>query len=289
MSTADAVEVVVAGADVDLASGLLWAAGVAAVAEDPRPDGRVVLRADVPPGGLGAVRAALAGRWPVVPVVVDDGLDGWRDHARSVRAGRRLVVHPPWVPSGPPSGDDVVLEVDPGRAFGHGAHPTTRLCLAAVEEAVGARSGAHVLDVGCGSGVLAVAAARLGSPRVVAVDVDPEAVEVTRANADRNGVAGTVAAHLVGDVATGDARLGGDPLGDVEGRFDVVVANIGEAALVGLARHLVARLAPGGTLVLSGLLDPPPARVVDAYVRLGVATPRTTALDGWTALTSTAT
>jgi ribosomal protein L11 methyltransferase len=254
------LDVVVAADEVDLASGLLWGAGVAAVAEHPEPDGRVRLRAE---GETDAVREVLGGRWPAVEVeVADDGLDAWRAHAAVVTVGR-LVVRPPWVPLGEVGDDAVVLEVDPGRTFGHGAHPTTRLCLAALDELVG--PGTTVLDVGCGSGVLAVASARLGAGQVVAVDIDPAAVEATAANAARNGVAV-------------DASL--DPPAAVDGRFDVVVANIGAAALVALAPALVARLAPGGTLVLSGLLDPPPPAVAAAFS----GAPEVRTNSGWTAL-----
>lgn len=272
--TARAVEVVVAPDEADLASGLLWGAGVAAVAEHPEDGGRVRLRADVPHGGVDAVRAALGGRWPVAEVRVDDGLDAWRAHAQVVRAGRRLVVRPPWVPPGQVGPDDVVVEIDPGPTFGHGAHPTTRLCLAALEEELAARPGATVLDVGCGSGVLAVAAARLGASRVVAVDVDPAAVEVTRANAAANGVADRVSAALV-------APREGSMASVAEG-FDVAVANIGAAALVSLGPDLVSRVAPGGALVLSGLLDPPPPEVAAAYSELDE--PDAWVIDGWAAL-----
>jgi len=276
---AEAVEVVVGPDEVDLASGLLWGAGVTAVAEhaDGEAGGRVRLRADLPPGGVAAARAAVGDRWPVTVVAIaDDGLDAWRAHATVVAVGRRLVIRPPWVPLGLVAPDAVVLEIDPGPTFGHGAHPTTRLCLAVVEEQLDRRSAATVLDVGSGSGVLAVAAARSGASRVVAVDVDPAAVEATRSNAARNGVAPLVAARVVpGEGAP-------DPLGAAPGPFALVVANIGAAALVALAPHLAARLAPGGTLVVSGLLDPPPPEVAAALAPLAVTAEHR--LDGWTAL-----
>lgn len=261
--------------EVDLASGLLWGAGVTAVAEHAEPGGRVRLRADVPDAGIAVVEAALGGRWPVVVVdVADDGLDAWRDHARVVTAGRCLVVRPPWVPLGEVPTDAVVLEIDPGRSFGHGAHPTTRLCLAAIEGLLDAHPGAAVLDVGCGSGVLAVAAARLGAGRVVAVDIDPAAVAATRANAARNGVTRLeIALVPEGEV---------DPLAGVDGTFDVVVANIGARALVGLAPVVRPRLAPAGTLVLSGVLDPPPDEVAAAFAPF--LTTEVRSLDGWAVL-----
>lgn len=280
ITASSAVEVVVGAEEVDLASGLLWGAGVTAVAEHPQPGGRVRLRADLPDGGVAAVGAALGGRWDVVAVdVADDGLDAWREHARVVTAGRRLVVRPPWVPLGEVGPAAVVLEIDPGRTFGHGAHPTTRLCLVAVEELLDARPGAAVLDVGCGSGVLAVAAARLGAGPVVAVDIDPAAVEATGANAAANGVADRVEIHLVGAPGSRAVECIGPAL---LGSFDVVVANIGAAALVALAPDLVGRVAPGAAVVFSGFLDPPPPEVGEACAPLVVADVR--CLDGWSAL-----
>ena len=268
MAETVAAEVRVGASDVDLVAGLLWGAGVTAVAEEEQPDGWVVLRADVPDDGVAALRAALGDRWPVALVTVDDGADAWREHARVVRAGR-VVVRPPWVPLGPVAPGEVVVEIDPGPTFGHGAHPTTRLCLEALDRLLPGDGGSTVLDVGCGSGVLAVAAVLLGAAGAVGVDVDPAAVDVTRASAERNGVADRVAARPVADTP--------------EGPFAVVVANIGAAVLRELAPRLVARVAPGGALVVSGLLDPPPPDLAAAFAPLAVVADERT--DGWTALT----
>ncbi|QYG91999.1 methyltransferase domain-containing protein [Iamia sp. SCSIO 61187] len=283
---ATAAEVRVGADEVDLASGLLWGAGVTALSEEAGPDGAVLLRVDLPPGGVASLEAAVGGRWPVVAVEVDDGVAGWRAHARVVRAGP-VVVHPPWVPLGEVAPGEVVVEIDPGPSFGHGAHPTTRLCLAALARILADPSDGEspanrpptgvsdpaVLDVGCGSGVLAVAAVVLGAPSAVAVDVDPAAVAATRDNARRNGVDDRVTVP----------PAGATPLTGVDGTFPVVVANIGAAALRELAPALVARVAPGGTLVLSGLLDPRPADLAAAFAPLAVAADDR--LDGWTALT----
>jgi ribosomal protein L11 methyltransferase len=199
-----------------------------------------------------AVRAAhdtLAGRWRSRVVELDaDWRDVLRSPARTVDVARGLTV-----------------DIDPGRAFGNGGHPTTRAALDALVPEV--RPGDRVLDVGCGSGVLAVAAARLGASVVVAIDVDPEAVDVTRANARRNGVDDVVDASTT-------------PVGDVPGPpFDVVVANLGGRLVIDeLARDLAART--GRALVVGGLLDdglPPPA--ID-----GLAPGRIITTDGWTTI-----
>jgi ribosomal protein L11 methyltransferase len=156
-------------------------------------------------------------------------------------------------------------------AFGTGTHPTTALCLAAISEAVTARPGLSVLDVGTGSGLLAIAARKLGAGRTVAVDVDPVAVRVAGENAARNGVA---------------LELSGAPAGEVRGAFDLVVANILANTLVELAPALDARLAPGGTLVLSGILAPQADEVRAAHVARGLrpAPPRERREGEWVAL-----
>ncbi|MDZ4277891.1 MAG: 50S ribosomal protein L11 methyltransferase, partial [Dehalococcoidia bacterium] len=112
--------------------------------------------------------------------------DAWKRHFPVLRVGRRVVIRPSWRRYRP-RGDDVVVELDPGQAFGTGQHPTTRMCLEALEERL--QPGATVLDVGSGSGVLAIAAALLGAAQVDAVDIDPAAVRATEGNSGRNGVA----------------------------------------------------------------------------------------------------
>ena len=277
MADVRAVEVEVLAERADLVAGLLWGAGITALAEHPLEGALVVLRTDVPPGGIAAVDAAVGDLAVAVRLaVVDDGLDEWRDHAAIAWVGRRLVVHPPWVPLGAVDDDAVVIELDPGRSWGHGAHPTTRLCLAEVERLIDAGGPLTVLDVGCGSGALAIAAALLGSGAVTACDVDPLAIAATADNAARNAVSARVRTVLV------DAH-GADPLDGIDDTFELVVANIGAAALVDLAPHLLARLASRGTLVLSGVLDPPSDDVPAAFAPLTVA--RVESLDGWAALT----
>jgi ribosomal protein L11 methyltransferase len=218
------------------------------------------LRTDLPPGGADALRAAVGHSWEVREVIVDDdGLDAWRDHAEVVLAGEHLVVHPPWVAlDGDTLPDDpLVLEIDPGRSFGHGAHPTTRLCLEVVERACRERVALSVLDVGCGSGVLAVAAASLGAGRVTACDIDDAATTATGANAARNGVADRIDVVHVADAA--------HPLAGLDGPYDLVVANIGAATLVEIATALLVRAADDGIVVISGVLHPVDDELIEAF------------------------
>ena len=188
----------VEAAEAELAADALWCRGATAIEERNGPAGAVELVAEV-----AALDSLDDLPWPVEVIEVDDSWwDGWRPFARAVRAGAHLVVQPPWAPRLTARHGDVVLLIDPGRAFGSGSHPSTLLALAALEPLVG--PGSTVLDVGCGSGVLAVAAARLGAGRVVAIDIDPAAHAATLDNAARNGVAGRG--------AEGAAQRGARPL-----------------------------------------------------------------------------
>jgi ribosomal protein L11 methyltransferase len=162
----------------------------------------------------------------------------WRDSFRPIRVGRIAVV-PSWLR--PPDDAEVVLVIDPGMAFGTGLHATTRGCLAALDSWI--RGGEVVIDVGAGSGVLAIAAVRLGAARAVAIDCDQTAAAVAAQNAARNGVAdrvGVIVADLVDAVTE---------------RGDVVVANIHAQAIVRLANALPTRLAPGGCFIGSGIVS----------------------------------
>lgn len=265
--------------EVDVVSGLVWATGaadggapsVAGVEERVAGDRKALLVVSLPADAVAGVLAALGGRWPLeVTGPLDDRSwwDAWRPWARAAEVGR-VVVRPPWVDHDLPPGA-VEVVVDPGRAFGSGAHVTTQLVLAALQDRD--LQGRAVLDVGCGSGVLAVAAARLGAGRVVGVDVDPEAVLASEANAAANGVVDPVEVHL-GSVGAAPA-----------GRFDVVVANILAPVLIDLAPAVAARVAPGGAIVLGGLLAEQAEGVAHAYAEAGAGMGVVAEQDGWVAL-----
>jgi len=186
----------------------------------------------------------------------EDWANSWKVNFKPTRIGRRLVMKPSWE-AYEPAGGDIVLELDPGMAFGTGTHATTRLCLEAVEKLVceeGAFGGgnAEVLDVGCGSGVLGIAAALFGATRVTAIDIDPVAIAVTAENARINAVDNVLTAAET-------------PLAMIEGEYAIVLANILAEELVKMGGELVKRVMPGGFLVLSGILTEREQFVIDGF------------------------
>ena len=242
-------------ADVEMVADLLWAHDPPAVEERPGLDGSATLLCGFPDRAVAdAVARAVSDRGlgrAEVTAVVDHGLDGWRAHAR-VEDAPPFAVAPAWLdPTDADTavraldGPRIVLLVDPGTTFGSASHPTTRLVLTALSHLVS--PGDRVLDVGCGSGVLAVGAALLGAT-AVGIDVDPASARVTRTNARRNDVEDRVTfdPRPLADLAA-DCRAGTSP-------FDVVAANLLAPVIRELAPDLLAVLAPGGVLVASGLL-----------------------------------
>ena len=176
----------------------------------------------------------------------------WEDQFHPLKMGERLWICPSW--TSPPEPNATNLMLDPGLAFGTGTHPTTRLCLHALDRLI--EEGMTVVDYGCGSGILGIAAALLGAERVLGVDNDPQALIASRNNAESNGIDQTRMALL----ESGDARLA-----EWQGAADVVVANILAGPLVALAPLLSALLPPGGRLLLAGLLEDQVATVSAAY------------------------
>jgi ribosomal protein L11 methyltransferase len=192
----------------------------------------------------------------------------WLKDFRPIQFGDRLWVSPAGMKV--PADDAVIVELDPGLAFGTGTHPTTALCLEWLDQHD--VRGASMLDLGCGSGILAIAAVKLGAAVVDAIDIDLQAITATRQNAERNGVSGQIrtAAELATD----------------EGPFDIIVANILAGTLIGLADEITGCLKPGGLLVLSGILSGQAEKVVDTYQRkFNLEEP--TFLNGWTRISGT--
>jgi ribosomal protein L11 methyltransferase len=180
-----------------------------------------------------------------------------------IRVSERLWIVPSWHEA--PDPDAIVLVLDPGMAFGTGSHPTTRLCLEWLEQSV--TPGASLLDYGCGSGILAIAAAKLGAGNVLGVDIDLQAVSAAANNAERNGVS---------------ARFD-DSAKEIRGQFDIVVANILSNPLKALAPAICGHVRPGGRLALSGILAEQAEELIAAYapyLPLSVADTR----EGWVCL-----
>jgi len=191
-----------------------------------------------------ATRLALPA-YEVHPIADEDWVRRTQSQFGPIEIAPDFFIVPTW--SDPPRADALVLRLDPGLAFGTGSHPTTRLCLRWLRDHL--RGDESVLDYGCGSGILAIAAAKLGAARVVGVDVDPQAMRASTSNATMNSV---------------DARfVMPDALGN--DRFDVVVANILTNPLIMLAPALCARVADGGTIALSGVLAGQADEVRAAY------------------------
>ncbi len=178
----------------------------------------------------------------------------WKAHFTLMRIGRRLVIKPTWQEYTPTAGEAVV-DLDPGMAFGTGHHPTTRMCLEFLEERV--TPGARVLDVGTGSGILAIAAAKLGAASVLGVDIDPAAATVAQVNARQNGVAGIVKA-IAGSLPNADVARHG---------YNIVVANITAKTIVDVAHPLAQAVAEGGVVVVSGILRDREPEVEEAFVK----------------------
>jgi ribosomal protein L11 methyltransferase len=246
---------------------------------DPVAVRAAVARADRALGHLQAFGLRPIGDLAISVVHEADWANAWKAHFPVLRVGRRIVIRPTWRRHRRRPGD-VVLALDPGMAFGTGLHPTTRLCLAALESLAdrgvlssgGADDGpARVLDVGSGSGILSIAAALLGARSVLAVDVDPLAVDASAANARRNRLGRVIR-----------AREGSAPSG--EGPFDIVLANLIASLLIALADGLVEDLRPGGTLLASGIFENREADVVAAFRARGLELADRRAEGDWVAL-----
>lgn len=184
-------------------------------------------------------------------IVGDAWRDAWKEHYRPFAIAPGIVIRPPWEPYEAKPGEKV-LELEPGRAFGTGLHETTRLVAQALAKHASELAGTVVLDVGCGSGILALAAIVLGAKSAVAIDVDQEAIDVTNENAQRNHLSDRIQASTT-------------DLAELEMTSKVVVANIEAKVLIPIAHVLERHVAPGGLLLLSGILVPQKDDVRNAY------------------------
>jgi ribosomal protein L11 methyltransferase len=187
----------------------------------------------------------------------------------------RFWVHGSHVREAPPAGA-VPIQLDAGLAFGSGEHASTRGCLLALDELARRRRFGRVLDMGCGSGILAIAAAKCWPVRALAVDHDPQAVGLAGENARANGVGQRVRVRLSEGYRSPVVRIGGP--------YDLILANILADPLCGMARDLARHLAPGGAAILAGLLDPQAAAVIEAHRAAGLRLRRWIRLETWSTL-----
>ena len=208
----------------------------------------------------------------ITPLLDEAWASAWQQSFPAREVGRRLLVLPPWIE--PPARADaaprLTVIIEPGRAFGTGHHGTTEGCLVLLEEALAALPGAAALDIGTGTGILAIAALKLGAPSVLAIDMDPDAVSAAQVNAGRNGCAGLT------------VRLAEPP--DISGPFPLVLANLLTHSHLALAAQYARLVAPGGSLVLGGMLQDEDGRVGDALAGAGFTTRSRVALEGWASL-----
>ncbi|MCL1926411.1 MAG: 50S ribosomal protein L11 methyltransferase [Syntrophorhabdaceae bacterium] len=205
--------------------------------------------------------------------ITDSGwAEKWKEHFKAQKIGQRLVIKPSWEEY-PAKENDVVLTVDPGQAFGTGTHETTRMCLRFIESAFtsDASPPRSVLDIGTGTGILGIAAAMLGAKQVLGIDTDSVAVEVAGKNAELNGVA---------DVF----RVEGTIFEAIHEKFDLVLGNLISEILIDLAELISARCAPGGRLVLSGIINEKSGSVVKEFSNHQMKLADETIDGEWTAL-----
>ncbi|SEK87337.1 50S ribosomal protein L11 methyltransferase [Halomonas daqiaonensis] len=228
---------------------------------------------------LDRVRQAWAAEFPEEPcpeveveLLADrDWEREWMDDFHPLQMGERLWIVPSW--HTPPDLDAVNLHLDPGLAFGTGTHPTTALCLGWLDglAVAGELQELEILDVGCGSGILAIAALKLGARRATGTDIDPQALQASRDNAERN------------DVAETDFRLCyPEQLETCD--FPLVIANILAGPLVELANEIAGRVAPGGRLALSGILEDQAEEVLETYREQGLLMDEPEITEGWVRL-----
>ena len=194
----------------------------------------------------------------------------WMDEFSPIQMGPRLWICPSWIE--PPDSTAINVYLDPGLAFGTGTHATTAMCLSALDDAIG--GGEKVVDFGCGSGILAIAALRLGAACALGVDNDPQAITATRDNAERNHIeSDSIEVVLPGDTA----------ISAWANQSDLVVANILAGPLLALADELIELMKPGGKLMLTGVLSEQAPELIERYASVNLEISETR--DGWVLLT----
>lgn len=202
----------------------------------------------------------------------EDYANAWKKYYKPLRVGKKIMIVPSWEKYTPQK-EDIILDLDPGMAFGTGTHETTRLCMEFLEEIVTPQT--NILDVGCGSGILAITGIKLGAKSAIGTDIDPVAVKVAKENAELNKVTEKTT-FLRSDLTTG-----------VEGTFDVVCANIVADVVIALSSQLIDFLSPNGKCIVSGIIDLRAEEVKNALEKVGLTIIDRKEEGGWVAYLST--
>jgi ribosomal protein L11 methyltransferase len=226
------------------------------------------------------------------PIADQNWMEAWKQHYHPIPIGKRLLILPAWLDS--PEPDRIAIKIDPGMAFGTGTHPTTQLCLELLEGAATGRDlrtvirepsesrftshGSRIIDVGCGSGILSIAAIKLGAQAALGVDIDPESIKNARENADTNGIGDELILGVgsVGEILAGEFPWKTAPL---------VMANILAPVIIRLFHTGLAELVePGGTIILSGILNEQAQGVVGAGEAKGLRLGQQQQMGDWVAM-----
>ena len=211
----------------------------------------------------------------------EDWETAWKAHFNLLKIGRNMAIKPSWI-TYEPAPDEVMIELDPGLAFGTGYHPTTKMCLEALEDLI--QPDTELLDLGTGSGILTIAAAKLGAKNVLALDVDPIAVKASRKNLKASGL---LTKSSVNRTTVQQIRLARGTLPHslaTESSFNLVVANISAKVIQGKAQQIIDVLKPGGKLITSGFIKDQYRELKDILVGVGFSHIRTYDTDDWVAL-----
>ena len=234
--------------------------------------------------GRAQMAAALAGIGNPVstaPLKEEDWAYGWQKYYRPMEIGEKLWIVPEWLRDQPvPQGRTVVC-LNPGLTFGTGSHASTQLCLGLLEGYV--KEGDAVLDLGCGSGILSIAALDLGAGRAIGVDIDPKAVDVAYENAGLNGIGRDSYTVRAGDVLSDEGLV--EELAQA-GPYELVLANIVSDVIIPLSAQVHRFLAPGGTFVCSGIIDTRADEVEGALRKNGLSILKRVERDGWCAFSA---
>ena len=206
----------------------------------------------------------------------EDWANNWKQYFKPLKVGEKLVIKPSWEEY---TGEDdrIILEIDPASSFGTGQHHTTRLCLELLEKSL--KKGDKLLDMGCGSGILSIGAMLLGAESAVAVDIEQNAAETAAENAVKNNIDLSVYRTYYGNILT-DEKLAAE----IDGKYDIITANIVADVLIAMKDYFVRYLRDGGTLIVSGIIEERMDEVVDALLSVGFSSPEANVKEGWAAV-----